>query len=72
MHKKKSLPVQRMINHFGSGNKTAKALGVTYQAVSLWLHNKRIPSPEMALKAQKLSNGEIKASDLNPVLKGLT
>ena len=48
---------QQIIDHFGSVIKTAKALGVTHQAVYAW----KDPVPErIALKAERLSGGKLR------------
>lgn len=64
--------VKRLIDFFGGQIETAKALGVKQPAVSGWLNCEHGMTEINALKAEKLTNGEIKATDLCPKLVGLT
>jgi DNA-binding transcriptional regulator YdaS (Cro superfamily) len=52
-----------LIEHFGSQNKLAIALGVTKEAVSQWFKAGEIP-PARAIQIEKLTDGKIKAIDL--------
>lgn len=58
----------RLVSHFGSQAKTAKALGCTQPSVWAWVHGKAVMSASIAIKAEKLTNNEIKATDLSPEL----
>tara|TARA_R110000823_G_scaffold277136_1_gene395677 strand:- start:230 stop:427 length:198 start_codon:yes stop_codon:yes gene_type:complete len=41
----------------------ASALGVTRQAVNLWVKGKRIPRPEQMARIQMWTGGEVKPQD---------
>ncbi len=65
----KNREVMRLINHFeGSQTKTAEALNVTKQAVSLWLYKKRTVAPLDAIRAAVLTDGKVCAFKLCPDL----
>lgn len=65
-------PVQRLINFFGSQVKAGSALGVKQGTITGWLNNKHGISPFNAQKAEILTGGTIKASELCPKLLELT
>lgn len=56
--------VRELITFFGNQQKTAKALGCSQTTVFKWLHGKMNVSLFYAVKAEKLTNSEIKAVDL--------
>ena len=66
-----SNPYERLINYFGGQHATAKALQCTQPSVWAWTVGKTNMSATLAIKAEKLTNGEIKASDLCPALAEL-
>lgn len=61
----------QLVVHFGSQQKTADALGCTQPSVSAWLQGKANMSAPLALKAERITKGEIKAVDLCPALAEL-
>lgn len=61
----------QLVAHFGSQQKTAEALGCKQPSVSAWLQGKANMSATLALKAERLTNGEFKADDLCPALATL-
>lgn len=61
-------PVQRLINYFGNQVSTAEALGVRQATISGWLTYKHGVSGISALKAEMLTEGAVKASELCPSL----
>jgi DNA-binding transcriptional regulator YdaS (Cro superfamily) len=64
-------PIRRLIEHFGSQQSTATALGVKQGTVSGWVRNVHGISAEVALRAEILTHGEIKAVELRPSLTGV-
>lgn len=50
----------------GSATKLADALGITSATVSNWKKNKALPSYMNAMKIEKLTEGQIKKTDLRP------
>lgn len=63
---------QKLIDHFGGSQKqTAKSLKVKQATVSGWLNEKHRMSLVVALRAQKVTGGKIKASELCEVAKDL-
>lgn len=69
---KQDSQIKRLIDFFGGQTETAKAMGVKQPAVSGWLNGSSKISEFNAMKAEKLTNGEIKAVDLCPKLADLT
>lgn len=61
-------PAYRLIEFFGGQKETCAALRVKQGTVSGWLNKKHGISSFNAQKAELLTNGEIKASDLCPQL----
>lgn len=61
----------QLVTRFGGQQKTAEALGCTQPSVWAWLQGKANMSAPLALKAERLTNGEIKAVDLCPALASL-
>lgn len=66
-----NLEVKKLIDFYGGQVETAKELGRTQALISKLLNNKAKVSPLLALKAEKLTNGKIKAIDLCPRVKEL-
>lgn len=60
---------QRLVLYFGSQSKTARALGVRQPSVNAWLSGRAKMASSTAIKAEKATNGQFKASDLCPELK---
>ncbi|MBO1529626.1 helix-turn-helix domain-containing protein [Psychrobacter sp. F1192] len=58
----------QLIARFGGQQKTAEALGCTQPSVSAWVQGKANMSATLALKAERITNGEFKAVDLCPAL----
>jgi hypothetical protein len=59
---------QKLVDHFGSQESTAKALLVKQPSVSNWVNQKKGMSEQVALRAQRVTNGIFKAADLCPAL----
>ena len=64
-------PVQRLINYFGNQVMTAEALGVKQATISGWLTHKHGVSGVSAIKAEIMTGGVVKASELCPSLRGI-
>lgn len=64
-------PVNRLIKHFGTQEKTALALGVKQGTVSGWVTGRHGVSEVHALMAERLTNGAVKAIELCPRLRSL-
>ncbi|MFA9487097.1 MULTISPECIES: transcriptional regulator [unclassified Moraxella] len=60
--------IDALIQHYGSQELLAKALGVTQGAISQWKTGKTTISPTNALKIEKITDGKFKAVDLCPQL----
>lgn len=67
-----SNPYERLINYFGGQHATAKALQCTQPSVWAWTVGKTNMSATLAIKAEYLTKGEIKASELCPSLAKIT
>ena len=61
---------QRLVSHFGNQKNTAEALLVKQPSVSYWVRGTKSMSELVAIRAQAATNGEFKAVDLCPSLKG--
>lgn len=61
-------PVKDLISFFGTQEKLAEALGVEQGTVTGWLNFRHGVSERNALKAERITNGQVKAVDLCPVL----
>lgn len=61
---KMSTAISELVAFFGGQNKTAIALGVSQPTVNGWLSGKHGVSAEVALKAERISSGRIKATAL--------
>ncbi|ASN68665.1 hypothetical protein 3S11_41 [uncultured Caudovirales phage] len=62
---------KKLVDHFGSQAATASALGVKQGTVSGWVRGLHGCTAEIALKAEYLTEGAIKASDLRPSLSNI-
>ena len=60
--------IQRLIDHFGSQQATAAALGVKQGTVSGWSRSVHGVSAEVAIRAEIVTRGVIKAVELRPTL----
>lgn len=60
-----------LVKHFGSQAATAAALGVKQGTVSGWVRGLHGCTAEVALKAEYVTGGAIKASDLRPSLSNI-
>lgn len=60
--------IKKLIDHFGDQSIAAEKLGVKQPTVSGWLNGKHGMSAKTALKAERLTDGEFKASELCPEL----
>lgn len=63
--------VLKLISFFGGQVNTAKALNIEQSAVSNWLKGKNKVSYFNAMKAEKLTNGAVRAVELCPILAEL-
>lgn len=54
----------------GSKAEMAKALGVSRTWMALLISGLRVPSPELALEIERLTNGQVRRVDLRPDLFG--
>ncbi|MGO2278011.1 helix-turn-helix domain-containing protein [Psychrobacter sp. 28M-43] len=61
-------PYKALVSYFGNQHKTAKALGCSQPGVWKWVRGKSNMSAALALKAERVTNGEFKAVDLCPAL----
>ncbi|WP_423186800.1 transcriptional regulator [Alishewanella sp. d11] len=59
---------KNLIDYFGDQSVAAEKLGVKQPTVSGWLNGKHGMSAKTALKAERLTGGKFKASDLCPEL----
>ena len=59
---------KKLVEHFGSQAATAAALEVKQGSVSGWIRGLHGCSAEVALRAERLTKGAIRASDLRPSL----
>lgn len=59
---------EKLVNHFGGQENTAKALGVKQPAVSGWVRGSKKMSELVAMRAQSATQGEFKAAELCPSL----
>lgn len=57
-------PIEKLVDHFGSQAKAARALGVSQPAVSYWLAGVHAMSAEIAFKAEELTGGIVTAKEL--------
>lgn len=57
-------PISRLIKFFGTQERTAQALGVSQASVSGWAGGKHGMSELHALKAERLTSGAVKATEL--------
>lgn len=58
----------KLIDYFGGQNATAKALKCTQPSVHAWVKGTAKMSAILAMRAEKITNGEFKAKDLCPEL----
>jgi len=54
------MTVNQVLDHFGGINKTAKALGISYQAVRQWVDKGEVPEGR-EWQIQALTKGKLKA-----------
>lgn len=59
-------PIEKLIEHFGSQQATAVALGVKQGTVSGWVRGVHGMSAEVALQAEIVTKGAVKALELRP------
>ncbi len=62
---------QALVSHFGSQSETARKLNVKQPSVNAWLMGKTKMGAVSAKRAEILTNGKFKASDLCPKLQEL-
>lgn len=61
-------PAKRLIAYFGSQKATEEAMGVSQVTVSGWLNKKHGVSYTNAIKAERLTDGTVRAVELFPAL----
>ncbi|BCS45179.1 MULTISPECIES: transcriptional regulator [Pseudomonas syringae group genomosp. 2] len=59
-------PFEKLVEHFGSQNATATALGVKQGTVSGWVRGIHGMAAEVAMRAELATKGAIKARELRP------
>ena len=64
-------PYEALVSYFGNQHKTAEALGCSQPGVWKWVQGKANMSAPLALKAERITKGEIKAVDHCPALAEL-
>ena len=57
------MKIELIIKHFGNQRKMALRLGVSRQAVGEWLKLGTIPA-NRAIQIEKITNGELKATEI--------
>ena len=62
---------KRLVTYFGGQQKTAAALGCTQPSVWAWLQGNAHMSAFLAIKTEKLTDGEILSTELCPALASL-
>ena len=62
--------IERLIKHFHTQEATAQALGVKQGTVSGWARGKHGISPEVALRAERVTGGTFTAAELCPSVFG--
>ena len=62
---------QMLVDHFKGQENTATALQVKQPSVSGWVNGTKNMSEKVAIRAQKVTEGKFKASDLCPSLREL-
>lgn len=60
---------QDLVKHFGGQEATAEALHVSQSNISGYVSGRWNMSEKVAIRAEKVTNGEFKAVDLCPALK---
>jgi len=58
--------ITRAIEHFGSQEKLAKALGVSQGAISQYAKGSKRPSAEVAIRLEEITCGQVSADDVRP------
>ncbi|AMW64500.1 Cro-like repressor protein (endogenous virus) [Pseudomonas phage phiAH14a] len=61
-------PFEKLVEHFGSQSATAAALGVKQGTVSGWVRGLHGCAAEVAMRAEIITHGAIKARDLRPTI----
>lgn len=59
-------PFEKLVEHFGSQHATATALGVKQGTVSGWVRGIHGCTAEVAMRAEIVTSGAIKARELRP------
>lgn len=60
----------RLVERFGTQERLAEAIGVNQSNVSKWLRGKQGMAPEIALRVERLTDGEFTAAELCPRVFG--
>ena len=58
--------IKKAVDHYGSQQLMADAIGCSQASVSMWLSSTRKPSAYHAKKIQTVTNGLVKARDILP------
>lgn len=69
MSKSLNSEFKALVEYFGGQENTAKALHVKQPAVSGWVRGTKNMSELVAIRAEKVTKGKFKSSDLCPSLK---
>jgi DNA-binding transcriptional regulator YdaS (Cro superfamily) len=62
--KEKAMVIERVIKHFGSKAKLARALGIQRSNITLWLSGAKNIPPKQAIEIEKITDGQFKAVDI--------
>lgn len=58
------MEIERVIKHFGSKAKLARALGIQRSNITLWLSGAKNIPPKQAINIERITSGEFKAVDI--------
>jgi len=58
------MEIKRVIKHFGSKAKLARALGIQRSNITLWLSGAKNIPPKQAINIERITDGEFKAVDI--------
>lgn len=58
--------LRRLLKCFGSQQQVAEAVGVSKQAVSLWMKGQRLPSVETCIRIEQATDGKVRGRHFRP------
>jgi DNA-binding transcriptional regulator YdaS (Cro superfamily) len=67
---RKNKVLLKIVKKVGSVSEVARAIGVSRQSVSMWLHCKRTVSATAVKKLVEISEGEVTEEELRPDVFG--